>query len=122
MGRRQIESDIFVPLMEKLHELLGEANAEEENALKTKMSLAKSNPQTFYGIPVHQISPSSWESATYHLSNIDSFTLPCDKLDALLAAAKEIPNLYLQEHPGTTEHLGADDFLPIFIYVLMNSK
>ena len=32
-----------------------------------------------------------------------------------------VPNVP-QEHPGTTEHLGADDFLPIFIYVLMNSK
>ena len=104
--RRQIESDIFVPLMEKLREKLGEGNAEEEVELKQKMAAAKSNPQTFYGIPggvsgrgrgavsislcttgplshkppplpsnrpVHQISPSSWESATYHLSNIDAY-------------------------------------------------
>ena len=25
------------------------------------------------------------------------------------------------EHPGTENHLGADDFLPIFIYVLVNA-
>ena len=72
---------------------------QEEDAINGKMGLAKKRPQIYYGIPIHHISPSSWESAIYHLSNIDSFTLPCDKLDALLAAAKEIPALYLQEHP-----------------------
>lgn len=43
--------------------------------------------------------------------------------DALVAAAKEIPATYLRENPAnaTQAHLGADDFFPIFIYVLMQS-
>lgn len=37
--------------------------------------------------------------------------------------AHAIPALYRKEHPGDdAESLGADDFLPIFIFVLVNSK
>ena len=107
--------------MERLNALLAADIAREESILRDKCALAQNRPQTFYGIPVHHISPSSWDSAIYQLGNIGSYTLPCDKLDALLAAAKEIPAIYLIEHPGTGAHLGADDFLPIFIYVLINA-
>ena len=119
--RRQVETEIFVPLMDKLHDLLrGDIDA-EERALRARCAAAREKPQTALGIPLHHISPSSWDSAIYQLSNIGSYTLPCDKLDALLAAAKEIPQLYRIEHPGTGDHLGADDFLPIFIYILVNA-
>lgn len=48
---------------------------------------------------------------------------PLLQLDALVAVAHDIPALYLAEHFGEkADHLGADDFLPIFIYVLVNSK
>lgn len=40
-----------------------------------------------------------------------------------MAVAHAIPALYRVEHPvENAESLGADDFLPIFIYVLVNSK
>lgn len=45
------------------------------------------------------------------------------QLDALVAVAHAIPALYKAEHPGdNANNLGADDFLPIFIFVLVNSK
>lgn len=44
------------------------------------------------------------------------------QLDALMAVAHDIPALHRAEHPGDRSNsLGADDFLPIFIYVLVNS-
>lgn len=44
------------------------------------------------------------------------------QLDALMAVAHDIPALHRKEHPGDgASGLGADDFLPIFIYVLVNS-
>lgn len=36
--------------------------------------------------------------------------------------AKEIPILYRKEHPSEDKPLGADEFLPIFIYVLVQSE
>lgn len=45
------------------------------------------------------------------------------QLDALMAVAHDIPALHRVEHPGdNASSLGADDFLPIFIYVLVNSR
>lgn len=45
------------------------------------------------------------------------------QLDALMAVAHDIPALHRVEHPGdNASSLGADDFLPIFIYVLVNSS
>jgi len=45
------------------------------------------------------------------------------QLDALMAVAHDIPALHRMEHPGdAASNLGADDFLPIFIYVLVNSR
>lgn len=45
------------------------------------------------------------------------------QLDALVAVAHAIPALYRLEHPGDdAESLGADDFLPIFIFILVNSR
>lgn len=45
------------------------------------------------------------------------------QLDALMAVAHDIPALHRMEHPGDgASSLGADDFLPIFIYVLVNSR
>lgn len=44
------------------------------------------------------------------------------QVDALIAVAHAIPALHRTEHPGdSADSLGADDFLPIFIYALVNS-
>jgi hypothetical protein len=56
------------------------------------------------------------------LRDIRSHTLPHDRLQALVAAAKEIPDLFISEHVGTDKPLGADEFLPIFIYVLVRAE
>jgi len=39
-----------------------------------------------------------------------------------LDAANEIPKLYEKEHRDNQSALGADDFLPIFIYVLVKTQ
>ena len=79
-------------------------------------------PQTFFGIPVQQISPSSWEETVFLLKDIRRKSLPYDKLETLLVVAKRIPELFQKEHLGTSTPLGADDFLPIFIYNLVKAK
>ena len=71
---------------------------------------------------MQHISPSSWDEVVFSLRDVRSKTLPHDRLEALLAAAKHIPDLFIKEHPGSDQPLGADDFLPIFIYVLARSQ
>ena len=48
-------------------------------------------------------------------------TLPCVKLRAIVEAAREISRLYEREH-GDGQILGADDFLPIFIYSVARAE
>lgn len=41
---------------------------------------ARQKPQSFHGIPLRTISPSSWSSVSKLLRTMGSFTLPCDKV------------------------------------------
>ena len=56
------------------------------------------------------------------IRNIEVKSIPFDRIRMLIEAAKEIPNVYTREHPGTETPLGADDFLPIFIYVVVRAQ
>jgi Vacuolar sorting protein 9 (VPS9) domain len=120
--RRQVEIEVYVPCAARLRMMLDEAFSKEEAALRRNVLTIAHQPQTFYGIPVQHISPSSWECVVLALRDLRSKTLPHDRLEALLAAAKEIPELFIREHPGSDKPLGADDFLPIFIYVLARAQ
>jgi hypothetical protein len=46
-------------------------------------------------------------------------TLPCVKLRAIVDAAREISHLYQHEHGE--DLVGADDFLPIFIFCVIRA-
>ena len=48
-------------------------------------------------------------------------TLPCVKLQAIVEAAREISLLHDREH-GEDVILGADDFLPIFIFCVVRAE
>lgn len=93
-----------------------------------KCNILKHKPQSFFGIAVEHMSPSSWEPAVSAFSRVSSvYSIPVDKLDALVVAAKLIPELHEKEHPRTSggegkqNSLGADDMLPIFIYCIVMS-
>ena len=120
--RRQIEVEIYVPCSSRLRAVLEKSFAREEAILIKKMKQLLLQPQSYFGIILKNISPSSWEKVVHMLKEIRSHTLPHDRLQALVAAAKEIPELFILEHQGTDKPLGADEFLPIFIYVLVRAE
>ena len=88
-----------------------------------------------FNIPDSEQSITEWRSVSTILSDgVGRSTLPCAKLRAIVDAAKEITYVYAHEHenPGrATEKnegdnlqkaaLGADDFLPIFIYSVVRA-
>jgi len=41
---------------------------------------ARGKPQSFHGVPISNISPSSWNSSVKLLQTVGLFTLPCDKV------------------------------------------
>ena len=115
--RRQVEAEVFVPLSSVLDESLRGELAEEETALRESCAAARLKTQAALGCIE---SPSKWEAAVYRLATVGSYTLPCDRLDVLLAAAREVPVVFAAEHGGE-EVLGGDDFLPIFVYVVVQA-
>lgn len=120
--RRVLEAETFLPLRLRLYDrVMLETDMGQEKQLARKCALFQSRPQSFFGIPVENISISSWEAATEHLRRLSGevTTLPSDKLDALVAAVREVHACYRREHGEAIGlHLGADDFLPVFIYVV----
>jgi len=93
-----------------------------------------------FKIPESEQSPSGWRSVSTILNDgVGRSTLPCAKLRAIVDAAKEITFVYSQEHEKKPDNskgvqeptsdddkhqkstLGADDFLPIFIYSVVRA-
>jgi hypothetical protein len=120
--RRQVEIEIYVPCAAKLRSILEKCFAEQEGVLNEKLKELVYQPQMFFGVALQYISPSCWDAAVFRLRQIRSKTLPHDRLGILTEVCKMIPQLFIQEHPEATNPLGADDFLPIFIYVLVRAQ
>ena len=71
---------------------------------------------------IDKISPSHWQSVARILKQgVGMSTLPCVKLRAIVDAAREISQLHGREHDGY-DLLGADDFLPIFIFCVVRAE
>lgn len=123
--RKQVEIEVVVPCSVRLRIILKRSFSSSEAALRSNILKITHQPQSFFGIPVSQISPSGWEAVVVLMRDIRSRTLPHDRLEALLLTAKEIPLHFQREHASSVEDnvtLGADDFLPIFIYIIARAQ
>jgi hypothetical protein len=120
--RRQVEIAIFVGCSGRLHFVLQKSFAMAEINLWEQVSMLSHESQSFFGIPCHHHSPSEWDSVVSLLKEIRLQTLPIDRCSWLLQVAKEIPRLYQIEHPQFERPLGADDILPIFIFVIVKAQ
>ena len=123
--RRQVEIEIVVPCASRLRIILNKSFAATEASLRRNILKISNQPQSFFGIPTKQISESNWSVVVELMRDIRSKTLPHDRLEALLITAKEIPIHFVREHPASLANnitLGADDFLPIFIYIIARAN
>jgi hypothetical protein len=74
-----------------------------------------------FRIPAGKTSPSHWQSVSLILKRgVGMSTLPCAKLRAIVEAAREISRLHGREHGS--DLVGADDFLPIFIFCVVRAE
>lgn len=120
--RRQLEIEIYVQANEIMKPVLNKAFGVENSVLYQKCVILSNMPQSFFGIQLEFISPSSWFDVVEQFHMMRDKTIPFDKIQALLAAASEIPRQYYRERCSAEKSLGADDILPIFIYSLVMSK
>jgi hypothetical protein len=135
--REQIEIEVYVPVRSILSRWLVNGWRHEDMEVAFKIKELRKRPQGFFRIPEDKISPSHWSSVSTILKEgVGMSTLPCAKLRAIVEAAREISRLHLSEHDdvskyavhGSAEraddykHLSADDFLPIFIFCVIQAE
>jgi len=95
----------------------------------------KKRPQSFFNINPNYESPSDWKTVVNILTfGVGRSTLPCNKLQGIVQAAKEISRLSVAERslvangnlPSESDCIevpfGADDFLPIFIFCVVKAE
>eukprot|EP01035_Chromulina_nebulosa_P018930 gene18930-24737_t len=120
--RKQVEIEVYIPAAARITKVLELSFGRLEQQLNHKINFLKNFPQVFFGIPKNQISPSNWDDVVTSLRGLRSKTLPHDRLESLLDISKDIPKLFQKEHPDSDKPLGADEFLPIFIYIVVHSQ
>ncbi|KAJ8578953.1 hypothetical protein ON010_g240 [Phytophthora cinnamomi] len=133
----KLERRTFIPLQEIIYQLLGTGagpgrgqRQEEEERFERLRALVATQPQSFLEIqPSHQ-SPSEWKSAIALFDSMDNYSLPSEKAAVLVEVARCIYETHVREHgsdatggsrPSQQKQptpMAADDFLPIFIFVL----
>lgn len=120
--RRQVEIEIYIPVASKLNHVLGVSFYKSQEILNEKVKLLNSCDQSHFGIPDNQVSPSNWNEVIEKLVKIRMKTLPQDRLELLVELCKDIPLLHQREYPNSTASIGADEFLPMFIFILVRAK
>lgn len=138
--REQVEIEAYVPLRSVVSRWLVNGWRHEDMEVHFKMKEMRKRPQSSFRIPEEKMSPTGWSSVASILKEgVGMSTLPCLKLRAIVDSAREISRLLVEEHKKKNGvdnamninqaddsleaalSLGADDFLPIFIFCVLQA-
>jgi hypothetical protein len=132
--REQVEIEVYLPLRSLLSRWLVNGWRHEDMEANFKIKELRQRPQDFFRIPGSSSCPADWMTACQILKQgVGRSTLPCVKLRAIVDAAKEISQIFshaketfqaqapLGQSTAPT-HLGADQFLPIFIFCVVQAE
>ena len=118
--REQVEIEIYVPLRSCVSGLLVHGWRYEDMEIQFKIQELRKKPPSFFRIP-HDMQY-DWSAASTILSKgVGLSTLPTVKLRAIVAAAREIFRVSAEGNNCRQQTLGADDFLPIFIFCVVHA-
>eukprot|EP00736_Rhodelphis_marinus_P009007 Rmarinus@m.7741 len=123
----RLEVAVVLPLEEMCLSCIRKAYKEKDNTIAKKIEKLALKPQSFFGIQKKHESATNWSTAIVEMSYLDKTSGPSGKLRAILSSANAIYTSYqyecaMRDGDVSTRHfLGADDFLPIHIYVVVQS-
>eukprot|EP00301_Raphidiophrys_heterophryoidea_P022119 c6355_g1_i1.p1 GENE.c6355_g1_i1~~c6355_g1_i1.p1 ORF type:complete len:591 (-),score=117.85 c6355_g1_i1:299-2071(-) len=118
-----LQQAIILPLFDEIRALVrNETMRKRENILCVRFLSMRSIHQLGFGVSESTLSSSNWALAVQELQLINGCQIPSDMLKALMASARMVYMLYKHEHEEKNHQLmGADDFLPIFIFVIVQA-
>ena len=129
----EVERSVVAPLTKRLAACSAKKVGKETRcALREQLDILYHYPQKHF-LPQELISPTKWASAVVEMKTLSTvparWPLPTDAIFTLLGVAKAIYTSYNFERnrtlpPSKRKHhiLGADDFLPILIFVIVRSR
>lgn len=118
-----LEKAILIPLYSRIFNCVAMQTKEADEIIKQKLKFLKGKPQKNFGINPENESTTDWSNALFELNNLERCQIPADKIACLLETARVIYStvnfnrLRRGDSPG---YLSADEFLPIFIYVVVH--
>lgn len=128
----KLERRTFLPLQDVLYSLLDATVCPDDLAdFERNRAFLGTQPQAFFEIPASLASRSQWASATALLDTVDNFSLPSEKAAVLLEVARCIYATHARERQqgrdatdatDAPQMMAADDFLPIFIFILARCR
>lgn len=125
-----VEESIFIPLLPvMLKHVNTPDHLEREAKIERNIEEMRGRSQRDFNIPEDIISALDWRAAIFELEGVERNPTPSTRLNAIVRAAKAIYAEFNREVKPRLEKagksdlvLGADDLVPIFIFVLCNSN
>lgn len=126
--REQIEIEVYVPVRSIISRWLVNGWRREDMEAHYKMRELSRKSGEFFSMSEHTIH--LWESVAKILKEgVGLSSLPCIKLRAIVDAASEINRIFENLKGGEEnkeidgyDHIGADEFLPVFIYCVVKAE
>ena len=121
-----IEESIYLPLKDTIDKMIPSYNSGRDEALRKKVKQLKNRSQLEWNVQEQYLSPMEWNSAIFELTGLDRASTPSALITTLVRCCKAIyaefkhsvlPNLPQSGDTGDGAYLGADDLVPIFVYV-----
>ena len=123
--REQVEIEAYVPLRSLLSRWLVNGWRHEDMEAHYKIKELRKRPQNFFRLPSARPTD-EWMAASNILKEgVGQSTLPCVKLRAIVDAAQEISRIFAKKRTtaqGSGGSFGADQFLPIFIFCVVQAE
>ena len=126
----RLESAVIRPLHSQLLaccDQMAETGNTTDLAFEAKRRELRACGQEYYGIPAELQSPSGWAVVISKLNALSSrdtqaSLLPSKQLVLLVTAASSVYTAFASEQTGKAAVISGDDFLPIFIYIVVQSQ
>ncbi|KYQ88769.1 vacuolar sorting protein 9 domain-containing protein [Tieghemostelium lacteum] len=123
---KSLEKAIILRAQKQISSIIQQQVQKDEQFLQEQIQKLCTKSQEFFGIKSEFISSNNWKSAILELSCLSRCEIPHDKMATILSSAKAIYNSINYEKNIRNKvqqdyFISADDFLPIYIYVVVNS-